>query len=102
MIRCVCIDDKNRPSSVPESKWVKKDSEYTVIFTLMVLPQRTLGVQLEEIDLDETCVPYTYFLAKRFAFKQEDLARLIAFIQECTEINISIKELMKQTQVTEV
>lgn len=102
MIKCVCIDDKNRPSRVPENKWVKKGEEYTVIFTLMVLPQKTLAVQLEEIDLDESCSPYSFFLANRFAFRQEDLQRLIEFIKECTEVNISIKELMEQTQATEV
>ncbi len=98
----MCIDDKNRPSKVPESKWVKKGQEYTVIFTLIVLPQKTLAVQLDEIDLDESCSPYSFFLAKRFAFRQEDLQRLIEFIKECTEVNISIKELMKQTQTTDV
>lgn len=102
MIKCVCIDDKNRPSRVPENKWVKKGEEYTVVFTLMVLPQKTLAVQLEEIDLDESCSPYSFFLANRFAFRQEDLQRLIEFIKECTEVNISIKELMEQTQATEV
>jgi hypothetical protein len=98
----MCIDDKNRPSKVPESKWVKKGQEYTVIFTLIVLPQKTLAVQLDEIDLDESCSPYSFFLAKRFAFREEDLQRLIEFIKECTEVNISIKELMKQTQTTDV
>ena len=98
----MCIDDKNRPSKVPESKWVKKGQEYTVIFTLIVLPQKTLAVQLDEIDLDESCSPYSFFLANRFAFRQEDLQRLIEFIKECTEVNISIKELMKQTQTTDV
>ena len=102
MIKCMCIDDKNRPSKVPESKWVKKGQEYTVIFTLIVLPQKTLAVQLDEIDLDESCSPYSFFLANRFAFRQEDLQRLIEFIKECTEVNISIKELMKQTQTTDV
>jgi len=57
---------------------------------------------LDEIDLDESCSPYSFFLAKRFAFRQEDLQRLIEFIKECTEVNISIKELMKQTQTTDV
>jgi hypothetical protein len=67
----------------------------------MVLPQKTLAVQLEEIDLDESCMPYEFFLANRFAFTQEELEKLIAFIEECTQVNISIKELMKQTQTIE-
>ena len=101
MIKCICINDKNRPGKIPESKWVKEGKEYTVIFTLMVLPQKTLAVQLDEIDLDESCAPYTFFLANRFAFSKEDIGKLVDFIEECTQVNISIKELMKQTQTIE-
>ena len=97
MIKCVCIDDKNRPSKVPQTKWVTNGQEYTVIFTLVVLPQKTLAVQLDEIDLDESCMPYSFFLANRFAFRTEDLEKLIAFIEECTHVNMSIKDLLKQT-----
>ena len=101
MVKCICINDKNRPSKIPQEKWLKEGEEYTIIFTLMVLPQKTLAVQLEEIDLDESCMPYEFFLANRFAFTQEELEKLIAFIEECTQVNISIKELMKQTQTIE-
>lgn len=97
MIKCICIDDKNRPSKVPPTKWVKEGQEYTVIFTLVVLPQKTLAVQLDEIDLDESCMPYSFFLANRFAFRTEDLEKLTAFIEECTHVNMSIKELLNQT-----
>jgi hypothetical protein len=97
MIKCICVDDKNRPSKVPKSKWVKEGKEYTVIFTLIVFPQKTLAVQLDEIDLDESCMPYSYFLANRFAFNREDIGKLVDFIEECTHINMSIKELLKQT-----
>lgn len=97
MVKCICINDKNRPSKVPPHKWVKEGNEYTIIFTLIVLPQKTLAVQLEEIDLDESCMPYEFFLANRFAFTQEELEKLIEFIKECTQVNMSIKELLKQT-----
>ena len=101
MVKCICINDKNRPSKVPANKWVKEGNEYTIIFTIVVLPQKTLAVQLEEIDLDESCMPYEFFLANRFAFTQEELEKLIDFIQECTQVNMSIKELMKQTHLNE-
>jgi hypothetical protein len=97
MIKCVCVDDKNRPSKVPPTKWVEKGKEYTIIFTLVVLPQKTLAVQLDEIDLDESCMPYSFFLANRFAFSREDIGKLVDFIEECTHVNMSIKELLKQT-----
>lgn len=101
MVKCICVDDKNRPSKVPEDKWVKKGEEYTIIFTLIVLPQKTLAVQLDEIDLDESCMPYEFFLASRFAFNKDDIGKLVDFIEECTHVNMSIKDLMKQTQTIE-
>ena len=97
MVKCICINDKNRPSKIPQAKWLKEGEEYTIIFTLIVLPQKTLAVQLEEIDLDESCMPYEFFLANRFAFTQEELEKLIEFIKECTQVNMSIKDLLKQT-----
>jgi hypothetical protein len=97
MIKCICINDKEKPSKVPAHKWLKEGEEYTVIFTLVVLPQKTLAVQINEIDLDESCKPYSFFLANRFAFRTEDLERLIEFIKECTQVNMSIKDLLNQT-----
>ena len=97
MIKCICINDKNRPSKIPENKWVKEGQEYTIIFTLIVYPQKTLAVQLDEIDLDESCMPYSFFLANRFAFSKEDIGKLVDFIEECTQLNMSIKDLLKQT-----
>jgi hypothetical protein len=97
MIKCICINDKDRPSKVPANKWVKEGEEYSVIFTLVVLPQKTLAVQIDEIDLDESCRPYSFFLANRFAFRKEDFDRLIEFIKECTQVNMSINDLLRQT-----
>lgn len=101
MIKCVCINNDNRPNRVPESKWLEKGKEYTLAFTMTVHPQKTLAFQLQEIELDETCSPYSWFLASRFAFKQEDLEKLIEFIKECNKITFSLNELMKVTKVDE-
>jgi len=101
MIKCICIDDKNRPSKIPESKWVKEGVEYSLLFALIVSPQRQLAVQLAEINLDKSCAPFEYFLADRFAFNLEDLSELEDFIRECTDITMSVKELMKQTNINE-
>jgi hypothetical protein len=87
---------------VPADKWLKEGKEYTIIFATVVLPQKTLAIQIDEIDLDETCRPYSFFLANRFAFRKEDLERLIEFIEQCTKVNLSIKELMSQTETLDV
>lgn len=64
-MKVICINDSNRPSDHPLSKWVIKDNIYTVIEAHKLgLMGGALGVQLEEIDLTgERC---TYFLASRF------------------------------------
>ena len=101
MIKCVCIDAENRPSKIPQHKWLEKDKEYTLAFSMTVLPQKKLAFQVQEIDLDDSCSPYTWFLANRFAFRQEDLEKLAEFIQDCNHITFSVNELMKETNVNE-
>ncbi len=67
MFKVICIDDTCRPDGIPLSKWIKKDNMYTVIdIKKMNLQGGMLGYKLEEIDLD-SCFPYQYFSAKRFA-----------------------------------
>jgi hypothetical protein len=102
MIECICIDDKNRPKEIPESKWVKEGQTYNVIYTVTVLPQKELAFHLAEIELTEAEHPYEYFLAKRFAFTEENLHKLIELIKDCNDTDFSMDELLKQTQLEEV
>ena len=101
MIKCLCINDKNKPTQIPQNKWIEMGKEYTILFSMTVLPQKELAFQLNEIELDDSCSPYEWFLANRFAFREEDLQRLIEFIQECNHIDFSVKELMQTTKVYE-
>ena len=101
MIKCVCIDADNRPSKIPQHKWLEKGKEYTLAFSMTVLPQKKLAFQVNEIDLDDSCSPFTWFLANRFAFRQEDLEKLAEFIQDCNHITFSVKELMRETNINE-
>jgi hypothetical protein len=101
-IECICINDKNRPKEIPPSKWIKRDEKYTVIYTVTVLPQKQLAFHLAEIDLDESCHPYTYFLASRFAFTEENLLKLIELIKDCSDTDFSLTELLEQTQLEEI
>jgi len=101
MVTCICINDKNKPRAIPKAKWLVKDKEYTVIFTTTVMPQKQLAVHLAEIELDETCFPYEYFLASRFAFTQENLLLLMELIKDCSDTSFSMDELLKQTQLEE-
>jgi hypothetical protein len=99
MVTCICINDKNKPRAIPKAKWLVKDQEYTVIFTTTVMPQKQLAVHLAEIELDETCFPYEYFLSSRFAFTQENLLLLMELIKDCSDTDFSMDELMKQTEI---
>lgn len=66
--RVTCIHDEDRPNDIPTSKWVVKGQEYTVIkVERMQMHGGMLGYELEEIDLEECCFPYTRFAAWRFA-----------------------------------
>jgi len=99
MIKCICIDDSKKPKVIPANKWVNKGDEYHVIYTVTVLPQKQLAVYLSEIDLDESCMPYEYFLANRFAFTEENLLLLMQLIKDCSDTDFSIEELMTQTEI---
>ena len=102
MIECICINDLGRPSRIPPHKWVEKGKKYHIEFATFVLPQRTLGVQLLEITLDESCSPFDYFLGSRFVIKDKDMHKLVALIEETTQIQTSIEELKKQTSHVEI
>ena len=99
MIACICIDDSRKPRMIPKNKWLVKDQEYHVIFTVTVLPQKQLAFHLAEIELDESCIPYEYFLASRFAFTQENLLLLMELIKDCSEITFNMDELLEQTEI---
>lgn len=101
MIKCVCIDNEDKPVQIPKEKWLEKGKQYTLAFSMTVSPQKKLAFQLQEIDLDDSCSPYTWFLASRFAFEEKDMPALIEFIKECNNITFSIKELMKVTTIDE-
>ena len=98
MIPALCIDDSFKPNDIPNNKWVKKGNIYHVIYTVTVLPQGKLAFHLHEIDLDESCYPYQYFLASRFAFTEENLDKLVDLIRDCNDTAFSIEELMEQAE----
>jgi hypothetical protein len=98
-VKAICINDSNRPKEIPPNKWVKKDNEYEIIFTCTAMPQKVLAFQLAEIELTNDHLPYEYFKADRFAFTEENLLLLQQLIKDCEDIDFSIEELMKQTEL---
>jgi hypothetical protein len=102
MVECICIDDKNKPKEIPDSKWLKEGNKYNIIYTVIVLPQRELAVMLSEIELTDNEMPYEYFLGKRFGFTEENLNKLMQLIKDCTDTDFSMEELLEQTQLQDV
>jgi hypothetical protein len=101
MVEILCINDKDRPSEIPISKWVKEGEKYNVIRIVNIIPipgfdhTKKIGFELLEIDLDESNEPYAYFDSKRFAFKPEDIEDLI----EIAKYNIGQKEINEINEV---
>lgn len=102
MIPCICIDDANRPESIPTSKWVKKGEEYHITHVYIHLLQEggIQGVSLYEKPLDESCAPYESFRITRFAFTEEGLKRLIELMKLCSELDdVDIQKLIEESEL---
>lgn len=102
-IRCICIDDKNRPKEVPANKWPKEQQLYhiTYIYKQMKQPGVVQGVTLAEIDVS-MCAPYNCFRLTRFAIHQDDLPALIELMKTCTEMtDVDINKLLEQVETRE-
>jgi len=98
MTKCICIDDSNRPSKIPANKWVVEGVEYNIVYATYILPQRKIAVQLKEVNLDESCAPYEYFLAERFSFTDDQLIELMNLIIDCAYADDSVKKLINQNE----
>lgn len=89
-MKLLCINDTGKPKEIPQSKCIQSMEEYTPIrIAKMIKQSDILGVELEEIDLDESCAPYELFKLDRFAYNLADLQELkelIAMTNERDEI----------------
>lgn len=102
MVKCICINDRDKPSVIPKSKWVEMDKEYTITHVYFHANQENgiQGVSLYEIYLDESCSPYETFKLSRFAISINDLNKLIELIKNCTELNdLDITKFIEESQL---
>jgi hypothetical protein len=85
MVKCICIDDKNRPADFPKpDKWVKEEAQYHIVNIKFVTESQCLGFQLAEIDMED-CFPYLFFMSHRFMFDEADLPALLEMMKQCKE-----------------
>jgi hypothetical protein len=96
MIKCTCVNDTGKPRVIPADRWIKMGKEYHIIFARFVLPQKEIAVELQEVSLDESCMPFEYYLGKRFSINKKDIAALIQMINEASEVQASIAEISQQ------
>ena len=88
MINCICLDDKNRPKQIPESKWIVEGDKYRITHVyVMRKMDNILGVTLYEKPLDDSCDPYLMFRLSRFGIAAEDLEALMQLAKDCSELN---------------
>lgn len=69
--KIMCINDLNKPQEIPQDKWPQAGEVYTLIGVQFLLSSNSLGFELAEITLDESCFPYHYFNPERFVPVEE-------------------------------
>lgn len=101
--RVICLNDKNRPKEVSANRWVKKDNLYTITHIYYHPEQKIQGVELAEVELDDSCLPYVSFALNRFGILAEDLEKFKALVKDCTELNdITIDNLIEELNLETV
>jgi hypothetical protein len=74
-MKVICINDSKKPSKIPEEQWIKAGETYTVTrIVRLALQQDKMGLLLKEVKMDNSCFPYEFYDANRFALKEESLA----------------------------
>jgi len=101
MIKCICIDDSNKPDNIPANKWPVAGEFYHIIMIVTVMPQGVLAYHLAEINLSDDELPYEYFKASRFGVRIEDLPLVADMIEATDEACQSVDDLLSQIKITE-
>ena len=95
MIECICINDSNRPNEISILDWLVKGNVYHITWIYYHAGQNVSGVDLKEIKLDVSNLPFRSFKLERFAFKKEDLEALFELMKICSE-KIDINKVLEE------
>jgi len=93
MVKIICLNDKDKPESIPDSKWIREGEEYTAVRVMYLTLQSVLAVQLNEIE-DNTAPYFGWFTISRFGVpveNWEDMQELIRASKEESEMNTNIE-----------
>ena len=105
-VRCLCIDDSNKPVQIPSEKWVKKGEWYNITHIFIMVNQGMIqGCELAEFDISMH-KPYNCYRLTRFAILEDDLEKLKQMIKDCDELNklsdIDVNKLVEQLELQEI
>lgn len=97
--KAMCLNSRNKPDGIPNSKWIEEGKTYTVIkVSKMMIQGGVLGFKLAELNIDD-CFPYQYFSASRFGIPANQLwdveAELDQLLKEAQEEYAEIYEEVK-------
>jgi len=97
-VKCICINNKNKPKEIILQNWLKEGDEYTINYVYYHVTQGIQGVTLNEVQTNS--IEYTSYRLDRFAFTQEGINQLIELMQECTELGkVDIMELIEESNL---
>lgn len=100
MVKCLCINDSDRPDEIPVELWVKKGQEYHVTHIYFLPIFGISGCELKELELTMDCCPYESYKLSRFAFNEEGMKHLIELMKKCSELNeVDINKLLEKELV---
>jgi len=104
-IKCVCIDDKSKPTAIPAEKWPKEGEVYHISHIFIMKNQNDIqGCELSEFDISMH-KPYNCYRLNRFAISEDDIGKMIEMMEQAGElngVNLDIDKLIKQVPIEEV
>lgn len=99
MIPCICIDDTNKPSNIPNSLWVRRGNEYHITWIKHHKAQGIQGVELKELKLNEDCLPFNSYALKRFAIRKDDMDMFMELLAVCSGEKINLDKILTDVEI---
>ena len=97
MVEALCIDDLGKPEEIKESNWVVKDNKYHITLITYHPMQGIQGCELLEVSTNSEM--YDTYRLDRFAFKKEDLSKLLELIEASNELkDVDLEEALKEIE----
>lgn len=97
-VKCICINNKNKPKEIILQNWLKENDEYTINYVYYHPHQGIQGVTLNEVQTKSE--KYSSYRLDRFAFTKESIDQLIELMKDCTELGkIDIQQLIEESNL---